>query len=203
MELETLKSMWKEQDPSPELETDLSALLQKKSRGPIARMRRNLRIEGLLIVITYIPTIIAYLSMFDGELRISSLIMSVVFIFFWVYYYRKNQLLKKMQCVSCEVRSNLAGQVKTLRKYVRFYVWSGTIIIIMAIILDYLVVTYSLRLRHPSWKLHQWWLEPAFLLALMAPVSVGLYFMNKWYVNKLYGRHVEKLQQLLREMDEG
>ena len=33
-------------------------------------------------------------------------------------------------------------------------------------------------------------------------LTVGIYFLNRWYVNKLYGQHIQKLKELLLQMDE-
>ena len=32
--------------------------------------------------------------------------------------------------------------------------------------------------------------------------NILLYFLNKWYVNKLYGQHVKQLKELLKQMEE-
>jgi hypothetical protein len=191
MELETLKSIWNDQDPPPEgkaTRDQLLALLQGRSRNRIARMRRNLRIEGILIILTYIPCILFYRAEDEGRLSAISWALALVFVIFWGYYYGKDRLLKNMQCVSCEVRSNLAGQVRTLRKYLRFYLWFGTLMTPLMI-----YVAWGIMLRRPP---------PAALLQFIVPFTIALYFINVWYVNKLYGRHVRKLQELLREMDE-
>ena len=37
---------------------------------------------------------------------------------------------------------------------------------------------------------------------LTAIVTTIFYFLNKWYVRKLYGKHVEKLKEVLREMED-
>lgn len=201
MELDDLKTIWREQETLvPVADPDhLAWLLQMKSRGPIARMRRNLQVEGLLMVITYIPTIIAYLILFNGSLSMISFFFFGVLCFFILYYYRKDQLLRKMQCVTCEVRSNLAGQLRTLRKYIRFYLWSGTMVIVIALLYAWETLHYAMKLRGLPIR---WWLEQPFLFVVLAPFAVGLFFLNKWYVNKLYVRHVEQLDAILREMDE-
>jgi len=201
MELDSLKTIWKEQEtpvvvPDPE---QLAHLLQAGSRGPIARMRRNLRVEALLMLITYIPTIIAYLGMFDGRLSLISLFLFAVLCFYAVYYYRKDRLLRNMQCVTCEVRSNLAAQLKALRKYIRFYVWSGTFVILVALVVALATLRHAMQSK--AIPVH-WWFQPAFLLGVMTPLAIGLFYLNKWYVNKLYGRHIERLRDMLHEMDE-
>jgi hypothetical protein len=206
MELDNLKAIWQEQEllpgDDPLQEGLLIALLQERSRGPIERMRRNLRFESILILVSYIPTIIAYLTMFRGEFRIISVMMALILLFFLGYYALKNRLLKRMQCVSCEVRSNLARQLGVLGKYIRFHLWSSTIVTVGALGVAFLILDYSwMEVHHeqPSF----WWLQPVFLVTFLALFGLGSFFLNRWYIHKLYGRHIKKLKQLLREMDEG
>ena len=201
MELDNLKTIWKEQEAlAPVADPEhLAWLLQLKSRGPIARMRRNLRVEAILMVVTYIPTILVYLGLFEGRLWLISVFLFVVLCFYGVYFYRKDRLLIKMQCVTCEVRSNLAGQVKALRKYVRFYIWSGMSVILIAMVVA--VATVRWAMLQKGIVIH-WWLQPKFLPGVMAPFAVGLFYLKQWYANKLYGRHVERLREMLLEMEE-
>jgi hypothetical protein len=153
------------------------------------------------MLVTYIPTIAIYLIMFQGKLWGISLVMTVILAFYGVYYYLKLRLLKKMQCVTCEVRSNLARQVDILGKYIRFYYWSSTLVLLSAMILAYEILRYSYGEVHPRTPT-VWWFQPGFLLVLLVPFTVAAWYFNRGYVNKLYGRHVKKLKQLLLEMDE-
>ena len=203
MELDNLKTLWKEQGPPGDEweQTDLLAMLQKRSRGPIDRMKRNVRIEAVMLIVTYIPTILLYILMFQGTLWGISVIMAVILVIFLVYFYLKNRLLKKMECVTCEVRSNLAGQIEILGKYVRFYYWGSTLSLVIGWIIAYEVIIYAKHEVHPH-MIFSWWFSPAFLLALLIPLGIGGYFLNRRRANKLYGRHIKKLKELLQEMDE-
>jgi hypothetical protein len=205
MELDNLKTIWKEQEIPPGDDQQhagmLASLLQERSRGPIERMRRNTRRESLLMLVTYIPTIIIYFTMFQGKLWGISLMMGIILVLYWVYYLLKFRLLRKMQCVTCEVRSNLARQITVLGKYVRFYHWASTLVLFTALVLAYWILEYSYREIHPR-QVAPSWFQPGFLLALLIPFGVGAWFFNRSYVNKLYGRHIKKLKQLLQEMDE-
>lgn len=205
MELDSLKTIWREQDLLPGAGEEsvelLARLVRERSRGPIERMRHNLRVESLLLVVTYIPTIILYLTIIHGSLWIIAVVFSVILAFYGVYFYMKGRLLKKMQCVTCEVRSNLARQVQVLGKYIRLYLWSGTLLVLIAFVIAYEVLQYTKDLVNHRTR-PDWWLPPAFMLVLLAGFAVGSYFLNRWYVNKLYGRHIKKLKELLREMDE-
>jgi hypothetical protein len=201
MELETLKAIWKEQDVLPDAaisREELLILLQKRSHGPIDRMRRNLRKEALLMIVSYSFCILIYLVAFDGMMSSVAWLFVGLLVFFFVYYYRKNQLLKKMQCVSCEVRSNLAGQLKTLRKYLRFYFWSSTLIVPISLFISFEIAMSSRSPLDPV----SWWRKVLLLFGFGCVLTVAVYFLNCWYIHKLYGRHVRKLQDLLQEMDE-
>jgi len=210
MELESLKTIWKELEPQPTPEKDgelILALLQKRSRGPVARMRRNLIRELLLIIVTYIPLILFYLVEFEGRLSAISGLVFLLGLFFCGYYYRKMLLLNEMQCVSCMVRSNLARHVKTLKKYTRFYLLAGTLVMPFTAIYCYAILHWNLPHASGIQLYHRlspapWWANSIYWLLLLAPLTIAIYYLNAWYINKLYGRHIKKLQELLREMDE-
>ena len=228
MELDSLKEIWREAQPDEahgmsrpddapgagDRHADaytgresLLPLLQQRSRGPVARMRRNLRIELLCIIVAYVPLILFYLVEFQGRLRAISLLLLLVGGLFCAYYYRKSRLLSTMQCLSCQVRSNLARQVGTLKKYTRFYLLASTIVIPAMAILTYLIFHFRLfypdntRVYH-SLSPAPWWKNSTIWLLMLLPFTVAMYYFNVWYINKLYGRHIKKLQELLREMDE-
>jgi len=209
MELESLKYIWRNLDTPAARQPDaeLLALLQKRSRGPVARMRRNLFMELILILVTYIPTVLFYWIDFGGRLAGIGWLMLLVMLFYSGYFYRKNRLLQQMQCVQCEVRSNLERQVRTLKKYIRFYLLTGTFIVPVIVILSWLIVRWQLRsvpgpgffrhLEHPHW-----WAHPLPWLLMLVPFTILSYYANACYINKLYGRHIRKLQELLQEMNE-
>ncbi len=209
MELDSLKYIWHSLgEPAvrePDRKTQLLALLQKKSKGPVARMRRNLFGELILIIVTYIPAILFYWIDFDGRLTAIAWSMLGVMLIFGGYFYRKNRLLREMQCVECEVRSNLGRQLRSLRKYIRFYLVAGTLLIPVMAILSYGIIRWELPSAGPVFYNGlgnpHWWERPGVWLLLLAPLTIGIYYVNVWYVNKLYGRHIKKLQELLQEME--
>jgi hypothetical protein len=210
MELESLKYIWHSLEAPAVREPDRSevlALLRQRSRGPVARMRRNLVGELILVAVTYTPAVLFYWIDFDGRLSGIGWMMLLLIVFYGGYFYRKNRLLREMQCVTCEVRSNLERQVRTLRKYVRFYLLAGTLIIPVMAILSWLIIHWKLPSTPGSELLYRleaprWWTRPLFWGLLLAPVTIGIYYVNAWYVNKLYGRPIKKLQELLQEMNE-
>ena len=68
MDLDQLKDIWKELDePAGQHrgQEEIAAMLKKRSQGPIARMKRNLRWELILVIISYSAIITHYFYSFD------------------------------------------------------------------------------------------------------------------------------------------
>ena len=210
MELDSLKYVWRSLDakPAPDKSPEqIQALLQRRSKGPVAKMRRNLTGELILILVTYTPAILFYFLDFDGKLSGIAWLFVLLLVILAVYFYRKAQLLNTMQCAECNLLSSLQQQVNTLKRYTRFYVRAGTIMIPIMTILSWLII----RRKFPPvpgadlfYRISgsPWWQHPLIWIGLLIPVTVGIYFVNLWYVNRLYGQHIRKLQDLLREMEE-
>jgi hypothetical protein len=198
MELENLKQLWRriEVKPVRTEETErLIALLGKRSHGPVAKMRRNLLGELILVIATYIPVILYYFFGSAGKLSEIAWFLLLLLLSFTIYYYRKDRLLKEMLCVSCRVRSNLELQVSSLQKYIRVYALAGTIAVPVIGLLSLAVIYWKLP-ASPGWKNLLPW------ATALAPVTIGCYYINTWYVRKVYGRHIRKLKDLLEEMNE-
>lgn len=206
MELEQLKDMWKEQD-SVNSPIDVQPLLGKKSKSPIAIMKRHLNLELIFVVVSYGLVIAFYLIAYSGRFAVVAGMYIIIGLLFCLYYYKKYRLLNDMECMACQVKSNLGQQVKTLEKYVRFYWLAGTAIL-------------------PIFMIFFYWFEYTFLppgkgrIFLQASETVSMakslgnlaiwiiiatvagYYVNQWYVKKLYGKHVDKLKQMLLQMED-
>jgi hypothetical protein len=169
-------------------------------------MKRNLNIELLLIIISYGLMIGYYFFAFDGRMTEISWFMLLIAAGFIAYYWRKRKLLLEMECLSCEVRSNLERQVRSLEKYIRFYLVAGTALVPISLLffgwLFHVKAWFpdTDSLFFPSATTTVWTAALAWF-ALTAILTTGLYFLNKWYVRTLYGKHVEKLRKVLDDMD--
>ena len=84
-------------------------------------MKRNLRVELWFVIITYGAMILFYFLAFEGSMSAVSWFMLIIGLLFVIYFQRKNKLLTEMECLSCEVKSNLQKQTTTLEKYIRIY----------------------------------------------------------------------------------
>lgn len=204
MELDQLKEMWSDvgQSKTSTSEQELQAILQKKSKSPIAKMKRNLFIEMLIVVVLYSSSILHYFIKFKGAMLSLAWLMLISGLLYMIYYVRKRKLLNEMECVTCEVRSNLQLQVRTLQKYIWFYLVVGTLLFPFIMLTSGVIIfLYDPKMQANSASISFW---PFFLslLIITAVLTIPMYFLNKWYVRKLYGQHAEKLKQTVNEMSE-
>jgi hypothetical protein len=209
MELDSLKEIWNDAGEKNERQpanTEILEMLTKSSKSPVAKMMHNVLVEMILIIVLFGGVAVFYFIAFKGRFNsIAWLYLITAGLSTW-YYYSKWKLLHSMQCVACQVKSNLQLQVNTLEKYIRFYLIAGTAIvpflfIFLGILFYYNFPSARLDPLFPpiytasvkKWAL--WVLSQSAFTALV-------YFVNKWYVNRLYGRHTRKLKELVSQMEE-
>lgn len=221
MELDSLKDIWKDlddKDLQPGREVPVSSMLQKRSQGTIAKLKRNLNRELFAVVTIYSVTIwsiVMYQRLYP-ELGVLLGLVGGAFLF---YYYHKNKLLKQMQCVACEVRSNLKQQLATLEKYVRFYFVAGTMLTPLAYFAAGVIILFNGQEITPPLRDLPFEAETSvsqmpiashisnhrffiLFISMGIVVTVCTYFFNRWLINKLYGQHIQKLKELLLQMEE-
>ena len=204
MELDQLKEMWSDvgQGKTSTSELELQAILQKKSKSPIAKMKRNLFIEMIIVLVLYTWSTLYYFMKFNGAILSIAWLMLLTGVLFMIYYFRKRKLLKEMECVSCEVKSHLQLQVKTLEKYIWLYLVGGTLMFPFVMITSGVIIFfYDAKIQTSASNISFW---PFFLLLIIVSsvLTIPMYFLNKWYVRKLYGQHTEKLKKIVNEMSE-
>jgi hypothetical protein len=221
MELDSLKDIWKdldETDLQPGRDVPISSMLQKRSQSTIARLKRNLNRELIAVLIIYSLTI-WYIVTFQRMYSELAVLLALVGGAFLFYYYRKSKLLKQMECVACEVRSNLKQQLGTLEKYVRFYFVAGTILTPLAYFAAGMIILFNgqevnshmvnvsidAQTSVSQMPIAQHISNHRFFvlfLSIGAVLTLGSYFINRWLIGKLYGQHIQKLKDLLIQMDE-
>jgi hypothetical protein len=206
MELEALKSAWKEVGSSTASTSaqELEQMLSKKSKSPIAKLKRNLFWELMVVVVMYGGTIIYYLVQNQTGMLYLALMMAVLGALYGWYYITKRKLLLNMECVTCEVKSNLSTQLITLEKLLKLYLWAGTLLVPVILIISGMIVYFTSPLPKDA-PLSKGPFFIYFFIALLIislVFTVPVFFLNKWYINLLYGRHVKKLRQIVNEMNE-
>lgn len=205
MELELLKEIWKKTGEGDNVHRDkqLLNMIITPSRNIVAVIRRNLLIELIVVLVSVTIIAVCYFISFNGKLQEVSWVYIVLAAVFVWYYLKKNRLLKEMQCTRCNVKSNLELQVKMLEKYVRLYLFIGTAMVPVVLLFFYALFYYKHIIMFPSTSVGRSEVTFALLyLFFTAIFTIVLYFFHRWYINRLYGRYIQKLKSLLYEMEE-
>jgi hypothetical protein len=202
MELEKLKELWVDSTNSslPIDEEGLSKILNQSSRRPIALIKRNLKLEVLFVILLYGFLIWLILNQVDSNILYVDIILLVLAgILFCFYAFYKNKLLNKMECVGCEVKSNLSLQVKSLEKLVKLYFKVGNI----SIVFVYLIAGTISYIKAEGDTVHfPHVLELVIFITIGAVLFIISYYFSRWYLFQLYGKHIQKLKNILYDMDE-
>ena len=205
MELDQLKTAWSQMSTvTVTTNDDLEQMLSRKSQSPIAKLKRNLFWEMVAVVVIYSGTVLYYLLQNEPGMVYLALMLVLLGALYGWYYITKRRLLKNMACVTCEVKSNLSTQLVVLEKLVKLYLWAGTLLVPVILILSATIVYFNTPLP-PDIQMSKQAFFIYFLIALLLLsllFTIPVFFLNKWYVNLLYGKHVKKLRQLVNEMNE-
>ncbi|MEJ0106484.1 MAG: hypothetical protein WDO19_29815 [Bacteroidota bacterium] len=221
MELDALKEIWKDAGEKKEQlpgNTEILDMLNKSSKSPVAKMMRNVLAEAIFMVVLFGAVAIFYFIAFKGRFSSIAWVYIITAALFVFYYCRKWKLLNEMQCAACQVKGNLKRQVRTLEKYIRFYLLAGTavvplVFIFLGILFYYKFPDGSLGLILPRLqdtatsvplqnagismlKTTFIWITCLFLL------TIFVYRGSRWFINRLYGQHILKLKQLIDQMEE-
>jgi hypothetical protein len=207
MELDDLKNIWHGKSEEAAGANKIAAMLGKQSHNSIEKMKHNLRMELLIWIVSLGAVAVYYFIAFKSAYSIIGSAYALLLVLFSYYFFRKNKLLNEMQCSTCRVKSNLELQLRMLERYVRFYLISGTVIIPILFIFLGVVLYYkkptliNKTILYPSITNPVWKFLLAWFILLMVSTTI-MWVLNRGYVNKLYGRHIGKLKQLLSQLNE-
>jgi intracellular septation protein A len=201
MQLEELKTIWNKDNTSLINNENLLNMIHQPSTSPVAEMKRNLRFELYSVFVVYLLTAFLFLFQDDGRFLIVSGTYVLLLVLFYIYYRYKMKLLNNMQCLTCEVKSNMKKQLATLDKYLNFYHWSSTLIVpLLLLFFGWL----GLQKKTDSHILSKYTPDEIVLpyLIFVAVLGVALFFANKSYIKSMYGKHVNRLKAVVNELEE-
>ena len=123
----------------------------------------------------------------------------ILFVAYTFYYVKKLSLLNKFNADE-NLKSNLSNLVTTLTSYLRFYKLSYTI---LYPVYFFLGVIFGL-IEVGTNKFIDILTQPKTIGYLLAVAIIFLFlgtWFSNWYLKKLYGKHLEKLQSVLTELN--
>ena len=207
MDLDELRRRWQQAPPTADLtETSLKQLLKHRSTSLVEKMRRNARLEAGLtvLVIMLLPAYIVYAD--ELPLQLWGKFMLVLAVGMLYYYYLKLRLLQRMAHAETQVRQHLSQLCAGLRQLLRFYyrltLATGPFGFLMG--LCFAVSKEYAHSRLTPGYVVDWGalgIMTAVMLVFVALMQVGVVYGTRWYLHKLYGQHLDRLEASLQELN--
>lgn len=201
MELDELKNLWQKQGAAfrPRNEAEIAAMLKGTSKSIVTRLVRTVWFELILTIIAGTALLLYALTLESSPMKTISICVLVAFVLYSIYYVKKIILLNKFDSSGDNIRINLEKLITSLSSYLKYYRLSYTILYPVYFGLGVFIG----GLKHGSDHFFEIIGETKTILVLLA-FAVVFYFTStwfiRWYLQKLYGNHLNKLRLLLHDL---
>ncbi|HJV18297.1 MAG TPA: hypothetical protein VJ552_00335 [Sediminibacterium sp.] len=210
MELDDLKNKLNQQLETDHLlrsEADIAALLKKKAHSVLSKIKRSLWFEiifcfAFTALLVYVGFASKYQSLriYAGSFSVIMLLITGVFFF----------LLKRINQAGSNnlpIRENLQSIVilmdEFIRRYMQFCIALLPVCTIFSAALQMHEKETIVEIDTFLSKIRPAQSQKLLITLLYLVISfVGLYYLSKWYLKKLYGNFVDQLKGYIRELEE-
>lgn len=196
MELDDLKQSWQKATERAERPNrDVQEMLQNRSEGPVAQLKRRFR-KGLLLM----PALVG-ISFFElhADNTISWLVRGYLLVFCFlmlIYFYLSYRLVSKMQNMHETVKANLQRQVELLKTGLKW-----RLLITRSMFLLYAILLEVFMYVRPNDGLSNWRAHSLpFRLCAYAGAFIAGYLISKYATNHRYKKQITYLEQLVAQM---
>jgi len=197
MELDDLKNTWQQTPVIKNKNTDIMEILQHKSYGPVAALKRAFRKQIVLMFL--IPLMLLATNSQDIHGVLTSILFwsyvafCISIIAFAYYNYR---IVSKMEGMDAMVKTNLEQQIHLLEKRAKWEVVGERGVLLFFIVLVE-VLPYLQHYR----MLDKWHNLPvAIRFGAYTVLLLLQYFLSKKIKERKVGRHLSYLKELVKEM---
>ena len=206
MQLDDLRRTW-QHSLSPAIEPPideraLTDIISRQSDGPVDRLRRNARIEVVLNLCVILGSL-ALIGFSPKPIwRLLGLQLVFISLICLYYLYRKLRLLQGMTEHEGDLRGHLIRITTGIRSLVHFYYNFSLALTPVALLSGFLMGVFYREVPRSPFS------STKFALGLGGLIVTGAAFywvisrFTRWYLQRLYGQHLDRLESLLRELEE-
>jgi hypothetical protein len=198
MELDDLKKNWKQNTPKKITNMDIMQLIQHKSYGPIAALKKAYKTQ--IVFMLLLPFILLTTSVDDISKPLTS-VLFWAYVFFCmgvvVYASYNYRLVTKMEAMDGQVKQNLESQVVLLDARMK-NMFTGLRIVLLVLILLTEITPYF-----QNYRMLTYWhsLHPLIRFGAYGLLLLFQYFVGRIILKRKFGRHIEYLKSLVKEME--
>ena len=197
MELDDLKQAWKQENNKQTKTPDIMELIHQKSKGPIASLKNAFR-KQMMVVTAMMSVVIA--TQANNVDSISSNLLFWTFIGFSLSmilaFYYNYRYTGKMENMDEKVKDNLEHHVTMLEQRLKWQnIFARIVILLFIILLEVIPLYENVRMLN---KWHA--LSPFIRFGSYAAYLVLQYFLSRAVTQKKFGKHLDRLKGLLKEI---
>lgn len=197
MELDDLKNRWKEKTNQKPTNKSIMEMIQHKSYGPVAALKRSYRKQ--IVVMLLMPFLLLMTGADDISRPLNSVLYwsYVVFCIGMAAFSINNFIIAdKMQRMDGILKENLEQQITLLETRMKWTIIGLRIVLLFFIVLVE-VVPYFQHFR----MLDKWHSLPVYTrFGVYAALVVFQYFLSPLVLRRKFGRHLDSLRQLVKEL---
>ncbi|MCI0752118.1 MAG: hypothetical protein L0Y35_09790 [Flammeovirgaceae bacterium] len=201
-ELDDLKSIWKQKQPSFETKDadQIASMLKTKSTSIVSRLKKNVWFE---LIFTLVATVVIFaysLTLPDGSLKWIFIFLMILFVAYIFYYVKKLTVLQQFDSSQGNLKETIQLLVHNLSVYLKFYRRSYSLLYPIGFIMVFILGIIERGLDNYLHAL----MQPRVLLAVIVVLVISLFcatWLTNWYLKKLYGNHLDKLREILRDLE--
>ena len=207
MELDDLRRQWQQPDLAglPAVNpAQLDNLLAGHSEGLVEKMLRNTWFEIAVSLLLVLAAPVLVLLVGPGLIifRVYTVVFELLGAGLLYHYYLQLGILRRMMQADVNVRAHLGVLCAGLRQLLHFYyrITLATLPFALLLNLGYFVGHELARPGPLRWALVGITCGVALLVAGLA--QWGTAATTRWYLQRLYGQHLDRLEASLRELAE-
>lgn len=209
IELDELKNIWNDKIDSSISKQHIKQekileLLSRRSESIIDKLLKNLLFEIILFFVCLLLIAVVPFYFKSKEVTFLCLVIIVfIFIPYLIYYVKKYRELKQFYSYNKDVKSSLSALITQLEKYLNIYFWGSLLLTPFSGFLSGFAILYEMKAL--GFLLYFDVFSSAtisLILSFALLLTLLSYPVMKWYIRKLYGQHLEKLKDCLKELEE-
>lgn len=208
MELENFRRTWQQVAPAeaqPALDTvALERLLARRSSSPVAKMRRNVWLEIGFAVLGLIASGMMLVYTSTDHNRAMAAWVGLICLISCVYYRRKVAVLHSLNDANGPLREQVERQLSNLRSLTKLYYQATMWTLPVSFGIGFLFPV--VRIQQDPEGQYQLLLWGGLLLIGALTFFLGYVFLRyftRWYIQRLYGQHLDRLEAILRDLQPG
>jgi hypothetical protein len=204
MELDNLKHIFLEHSSKPAVQqsaTDLGRLLKRRSSSQVASLKKNLYAELIIaIVFCLLPVFIltAYRGQYLSALALIFFVVAVVFI------WNITSLLKaiqRYQTAANAIKQHLQLLIDILKRFRRLYIISSMLVLPLFSGIAGLLIHLDNLQKDPLLYQRSSPYTTVMYILISILWAIAMYFFTRWYIEKLYGKHIKQLSAYIEELE--